>query len=460
MSEKPSFTSVIANRGFRFLWANQVLVQLAYNTLNFALLIWVFKLIGSSIAVSAFVLSMYLPVVLFGIFAGVFADIYDKRKIIIVIDILLVASFLAFIFVKQSYPLILLNSFLLNSLVQFFMPSEGSSIPLLVSRTQLFVANSLFSLTLYGSLMVGYSIAGPILNIFGINAVFLLGAAMVLLAFLMAQRLPPIKTSKKKSLKLHIFNAGKILELTFVEARETFRFIRGKLSITAAIALMAAAQGAIGITAVIIPSYLERVLHIHATDSSYFMMLPLGIGMILGATLLGRLFAHWPRRALVIPAIMGSGLVFILIGLLPTLAQIFQSAELPAYLTRPRYFFRAPSLSSFFGIVAFLLGLCSVAILIPCQTIIQENTTEKNRGKILSVLYVLMTAFAALPVVVAGVLSDLFGTTPIFIFLGITVFIIGIISFRPHIFFSERHLPFRLRQFLGLGHWKRLKGAA
>lgn len=454
MAEKVTFTSVLASRGFRFLWSNQILVQLAYNTLNFALLIWVFKLIGNNLAVSAFVLSMYLPVVLFGIFAGVFVDIYDRRKIIVIIDILLAASFFIFIFIKQSYPLILLNSFLLNSLVQFFMPSEGSAIPLLVSKKLLFTANSLFSLTLYGSLMVGYSIAGPILNIFGINMVFVLGTIMMIFAFLMAQQLPSMKTLGKKT-KLNLLDIRQILKVTFKEAKETLRFIKGKLSITASIAMMSAAQGAIGITAVIMPSYLERVLHIHATDASYFMMLPLGLGLIIGATLLGRLFGKLPRRTLVIPAIMGAGLVFIIIGLLPTLAHIFQSNEIPSYITRPRYFFRAPSLAFFFSIVAFILGLCSVAIIIPCQTIIQENTTEKNRGKILAVLYVLMNAFAAIPVIIAGVLSDLFGVTTIFIVLGIIVLIIGVVVFRPHLFFDEDHLPFKIREFLGTGHWEK-----
>ena len=162
MSPKPTFTSVIANRSFRFLWINQVLIQLAYNTLNFALIIWVYKLTDSNFAVSALLLAVYLPSFLLGLVAGVLVDLTDKRKIILIIDLLLALSFLVFIFVKDVYWLILLNTFFINSLAQFFMPSESSSIPMLVPKKQLFLANSMFSLTLYGSLMLGFTIGGPI----------------------------------------------------------------------------------------------------------------------------------------------------------------------------------------------------------------------------------------------------------------------------------------------------------
>ena len=100
MKDRPTFASVILNRGFRFLWLNQILVQLAYNTLNFTLIVWVFKLTESALAVSFLVMAMYLPAVLFGIFAGVFVDITDRRKVIIVIDFLLALSFLLFILIK------------------------------------------------------------------------------------------------------------------------------------------------------------------------------------------------------------------------------------------------------------------------------------------------------------------------------------------------------------------------
>lgn len=457
MVEKPSFTSVIANRGFRYLWLNQVLVQLAYNALNFALIIWVFKLTNSNLAVSGLLLSVYLPSVLFGLLAGVFVDLADKRKIIILVDGLLVISFLAFIPIRHLYFLILLNTFIINSLAQFFMPSESSSIPVLVPKKYLFLANSLFSLTLYGAFMVGFIIGGPILNSFGINAVFVIGAVMLATAFLLAHNLPAIRTKTDERLPRgirSIANFKKLIEMTIEEAGKTYQFIKGKLSIAVAIILMATVQGIIGISAVLTPAYLERYLKIHATDASYFLIFPVGLGMVSGAYLLGRFFNKTPRRFIVLPAVLLVGVALILIGLLPTLAQIFNSTELPLHLTRPRYFLRAPSISSWLALISYLSGLCMVAIIVPCQTVLQENTPEEIRGKLFATLSVIMTATAALPVLLAGGLADMFGAQPIFIGVGALVVFIGLLALKPHVFFKEHTLPRNCIEFLGSGHWE------
>lgn len=425
-------------------------MQLSINTLNFALILWVFKLTDSNFAVSVLIISFYLPALLFGIFAGVFVDISDRKKVIIVLDLLLAIAIFLFVFIKTSFPLILLNSFFINTLNQFFMPAESSAIPLIVSKTRLFLANSLFSFTLYGSFMIGYSLAGPVFNLVGINAIFFSGAASLLIAFFLAQNLPKLKVARNgKDI------GGGIIGLTVRETIKTVKFIRGKLSVAAALGLMVGIQGAIGILAVTVSSYMERVLRIQATDASIFLMLPLGLGMVLGALIAGKFFQTLPRRVVVIPAIMIAGILLFVVGVAPSLARFFNAIDLPERIPHLRYFFNAPSLSSTFALGSFLLGIAAVAIIIPSQTILQESTTDENRGKIFATLGMMMNAFALIPVVLAGVLADLFGVTPIFIGLGIIIFIIGLLALRPTIVFAEHRLPYSIREFLGLGHWER-----
>src|SRR5687768_2884289 len=109
MSTQPTFSSVYKNKGFKVLWINQVLMQLAINTLNFSLILWVFKLTDSNFAVSGLLLAIYLPAFLFGLYAGVLVDRIDRRRLIIIVDLLLAAAFFIFPFIRGSYPLILLN---------------------------------------------------------------------------------------------------------------------------------------------------------------------------------------------------------------------------------------------------------------------------------------------------------------------------------------------------------------
>ncbi len=448
--DKITFSQVVANRGFRFLWFNQMLMQFATNAINFALIVWIFKLTNSSFAVSALILSIYIPAFLFGIFAGVFVDLTDRKRIIMVVDLGLAICMLMFVVIKDFYPLILLNTFIINSLTQFFIPAESSSIPMLVNKKQLFLANSLFSLTLYSSFMIGYTLAGPTLNIFGIDTIFYAGAVMLFVAFLISQWLPSLKVNfNKDKLKQNIFS------LTVNETKQTLSFIRGKLNVMTAILLLSGIQMIIGILAVIIASYMERVLRIQATDASFVLMLPLGLGMVVGAVLVGRLFYKIPRRFVVRPAILSAGLLLFFVGIAPALARFFNNLDFPEYIPHLRYFFDAPSLSSAFAIGAFLLGAATVAVIIPSQTVLQENTAKEIRGKIFAVLAVLMNAFAAIPVILAGALADLFGAPAVFITMGIVVFIIGTISIKPNFFFKENFLPFRLKEFLGLGHWEK-----
>ncbi len=451
MQNEATFSSVIKLPGFRYLWTNQILMQLALNTLNFTLIIWVFKLTNSSLAVSLLILAVYLPAFLFAIIAGVFVDLADKRKLIILIDLLLALSFFIFPFFRRSFPLILLNTFFMNSLNQFFVPAESSAIPLLVKKDKLFIANSLFSFTLYGSFMIGFTLAGPILNLYGINAVFYLGAALLSLGALFSQGLPKLQVAAREKSR-----GFKVFDIVTHETKKTLNFIKGKLQITVSIGLLGGIQGVIGVLAVMVPSYMERVLKIHATDASLFLMLPLGLGMVTGALVIGRFFHSAPKRFLVVPALILAGVLLFSTGIAPTIAKFFnfhELPELPERIRHLRYFFNAPSLSSVFATGAYFLGICAVAVIIPSQTVLQSSTTDQNRGKIFSVLVVFMNAFAVVPVLLAGLLADSIGVNNVFVGLGVIIFLIGLVASNPHLFFPEKSLPFKIKEFLGLGHW-------
>ena len=443
MVSKPTFSAVVGNSGFRYLWINQVLMQLAINTINFALIIWVYKLTDSNFAVSALLLAVYMPAFFFGLFAGVLVDRTDKRTLIILLDVLLALAFIIFPLIRGSYPLILLDVFFINTIMQFFIPAEGSSIPMLIKKSHLFIANSLFTFTLYGAFMTGFTIAGPILNEFSISPIFYMGTGLLLLAALLARSLPPLQVNFKK-------NTLGILEVVNSEMTETFQFIRGKLPVAVSISLLAMLQGVIGMMAVLVPAYMERVLKVHATDASIFLMLPLGLGMIIGALIIGRFFQNIPRRIIVVPAIIISGILLFGVGVAPDIAKALNETEIPSKIRHLRYFFNAPSLASSFIIGAFLLGLSTVAVIIPSQTILQEQTNDQNRGKILAVLAVLMNAFAAIPVILAGAIADLAGAQPIFVFVGILITSIGILATKFGKEILSGFLPVRFKEFLGV----------
>lgn len=455
--KSPSFGEVIKNTGFTNLWLNQILVQLAYNSLNFALIIWVFRLTNSTTAISALLLCVYLPAVLLGLFAGVYVDVTDRKKVIMAINLLLSICFFSLIFFKFYYPAILVLTFIINALSQIYVPAESSAIPLIVKKKeQLLAANSLFSITLFSSFLIGFGLAGPLIHFFHINTVFALEGMLLLVAFLLAFRFPSITnkwdTQGKVLIKaIEEKNIRQIFSVGVYEVKSTISLIKGKLSVTASLFILASLQVVIGILGVLIPSFFETVLQINATDASFVLIIPLGLGMVIGGILVGKFGYRFPKRKIVTTGIILAGLMFLALGLAPLISPVIHYFPKP----RPLPFFYQPPLSAILAVGSFFLGMTMVAVAVPTQTVLQENTPENKRGKVFSVLGVLMAALTLLPVIFAGILADFFGPMPIFIAMGGVIALAGLLGLKPDFYFAEGHLPFKFREFLGLGHWKK-----
>ncbi len=451
-----TLSSVFANRGFLNLWINQILIQLSFNSLNFALIIWVFTLTGSNTAVSALLFAIYLPAVILGLFAGVLVDVIDRKKIILTINFFLSLLFFSLIFLKESYPAILIVTFFINALGQFYAPAEASAIPLVVKKNQLITANSIFSTTLYSCFLIGFGLAGPLINHLGIDFVFGFEGVTLALGFIFAMTFPSIIANPDEAGKnlIAALKKGKysdIKQIGFFEIVKTMRLIKGKLSVLTSIIILAGVQMVIGILAVLVPGFLENTLRIKATEASYVLIIPLGVGIVTGGLILGKIAHRFIRRILVGRAIIFVGLLFFLVGVAPIISPAIKYFHKPKALS----FFTQPSLSSILVVGSFLLGIAMVSILVPTQTVLQENTADNDRGKVFSVLGVAMSGLSLIPVFLAGVLADLFGTAPIFIGLGALIMLVGFFGLNPGLFFPGKELKDSTKEFLGMGHWKR-----
>lgn len=456
--DKETPASIIKNRGFINLWVNQILVQLSYNSLNFGLLVWVYHLTRSSTAVSLMLFSVYLPSVIFGLFAGVFVDIIDRKKIIMVINLLLAVCFLSLIPLKESFIGILGVVFLVNSLVQFYVPAESSAIPLICSRNQLLTANSLFSITLFGAFLAGFGIAGPLISMFNIDFVFVFGVILLATAFFLSFFFPPIISEldplgKKLVNAIDKRNIPQVFEVGVREMKNTFYLIKGRVPVTASLFILASVQVAIAVLGALIPSFFYEVLGKDPAEASYFLILPLGIGMVLGGVLLSRWGHLLPKRTIVSGGITVAGLLFFSLGVVPLFSPFFKYL----FTQGPLPFTSQMHLATFLIAGSFLLGLSMVSIVVPSQTALQEYSPERDRGKVYAALSVLMSALTLIPVLLSGVLADNFGVGPIFIAMGGTIALLGLLAIKPDFYFSRKQLPLRVRQFLGLGHWKKLK---
>ncbi|MBU0574584.1 MAG: MFS transporter, partial [Candidatus Margulisbacteria bacterium] len=177
--KKTSFRSVFSNMGFMFLWTGQLTSQMADRVYVYVLMVAIYQLTHSNIGVSLPLLAFGIPSVLISPWAGVFVDKLDRKWIMVIsggIRGLLILLIIPLVSTSLAY--IFLISLLIYSATQFFAPAETSSIPELVERRNLIIANSLFMITWMASSVVGFGLGAPILNLLGEQKTFITAAVL------------------------------------------------------------------------------------------------------------------------------------------------------------------------------------------------------------------------------------------------------------------------------------------
>src|SRR6185295_17852740 len=86
------YFSVLKNINFTKLWISQATSQLTNYILSFAILIKAFKLTDSSVSVSLIIMAFGLATVFFGSIAGVYADRFDRKWLLTIINFLQAGS--------------------------------------------------------------------------------------------------------------------------------------------------------------------------------------------------------------------------------------------------------------------------------------------------------------------------------------------------------------------------------
>ena len=75
-------------RDFYILWSTQSIPQLGSSITAFALTLWLYEKTGSALSTAALTICTYAPYVLMSIFAGALTDRLDKKKTMLVCDLI------------------------------------------------------------------------------------------------------------------------------------------------------------------------------------------------------------------------------------------------------------------------------------------------------------------------------------------------------------------------------------
>ena len=166
------------NANFRYLWAGQIISLLGdwFNLIASAAL--VAELTNSGLAVgSLFVVRMLAPVLISPL-AGVAADRYNRKYILIAADIGRFFTAAAFLLVRspEHVWLLYLLSFVQLGIGGFFFPARSAILPDIVSERSLGAANALTSATWSIMLALGAALGGLVSGTWGIYPAFAIDA--------------------------------------------------------------------------------------------------------------------------------------------------------------------------------------------------------------------------------------------------------------------------------------------
>ena len=84
----PSMFSVFRNRSFTLLWVGQLISSMGSALTTLAASILVYRLTGSALSVGLMLIATSSPTILIGLIAGVIVDRYDRKRIMLISDLL------------------------------------------------------------------------------------------------------------------------------------------------------------------------------------------------------------------------------------------------------------------------------------------------------------------------------------------------------------------------------------
>ena len=177
---------------FRYLWLGAV-VSFAGDWFNtIATVILVNRYTDSTTAVGLLFLARAIPPFLLGPAAGVVADRFNRKAILIITDLLRAGIVLGFLLVQSAEQAWLIYALTISQFVvsSFFNPARAAILPSLVEGTdELVTANTLTGITWSAMLTLGAAAGGLVAGVFGVETAIIIDAATFLLSALFIWRI-------------------------------------------------------------------------------------------------------------------------------------------------------------------------------------------------------------------------------------------------------------------------------
>lgn len=337
----------------------------------------VLELTDSPLALGAVSALQFTPSLLFGLWAGVLADRFPKRRVLLCTQSVAMLLAVALGLLTSLHLVALWHVFVLATLLGLVnaldMPARQAFVGEMVGKEHLASAIALNASLFNAARVVGPAIAGLLIGWFGVTPLFWLNAASfiaVLIALSKMEIAPLTRRSRRGGMN--------------AELLEGLRYVR-RTPVVLLIMIVVGVVGTFGMNyQVLIPLFARAVLHRGASGYG-FLMSALGLGSLLAALTLA-LAGRQPRLGRVVAAAAGFSLL-----------QLAVAASHTYALT-----------------LALLVaaGYCGVLFMATANTIVQTASPPELRGRVMSLYITLFAGSTPIGSLAIGALAHAYGAPP------------------------------------------------
>jgi MFS family permease len=376
----------------RRLWYAQIVSNFGDFLALFAVIgVLTFRLHATAQQVTGVQISYQVPIAVLGILAGVFVDRWPLKRTLVSSDLIRGVLCLLLLLATQvwHYYVILAAISVVSS---FFGPAQGVVIREAVPFHGLRSSNALMQQVMFIMRIVGPAAAGMLVGSFGPNACYFLDAASFFasacfIASLTIRRASE-QTAGQTDQPAHIAGQNRsAIAKIWHDMQQGLSFIVHHAGLLFVILALAAGMFVMGCFGPLIAVYVRD--SIHGGNSVYgWASAMIGIGILTGINLLNAYGVRIRNTVLVY-----SGLLGIAVGLvlLSSLAQIW---------------------STLLG--DFIIGFAVAGIIIPAQTLMQQETPRELMGRVGSTVMSCIFTAQILGLLLSGALAQVTSVRTVF----------------------------------------------
>lgn len=371
--------------------AGKIVSVFGSSIYHFAVGLYVLKVTGSALSFAITLILGIIPMILINPFAGVIADKFNKKTLVVSMDLLSGVLLVAVYLLSHLYGLTLLliysTTFLLTLCTTFFGVAMESAKPNIVSENKLMKINSISKIIDSVSLIMGPMLGGISFVLFDIRTFIIINSFGFILSGLSLM-----------FIQFNLFNqpfkdGTKVEKIDFMkDIKDGYYYIMERKALKSLFIILISLNFFLGFSVTIpLPYIINNILEL-STKQFGIIQGSFPVGMIFGALVVKKITERVSYSVLLRNITFILSFLMVIFGL-PVMLEGFSFASHFYVVT--------------YSILIFFFGAVVALIDIPISYFMQKEIPEEYRGRVLSIGMSIGKTMLPLAMVLSGILLKL-----------------------------------------------------